>query len=223
MSRPKNPEQARVLEAVKKHLATHGSTNWDMVLRQFPHVPESSIWRWIRSVKKEVPDRPELINAKSKVMQKTKHAINARTVEAKINGTSHIAKHIPAAPSPQYIAQSGAQGMANLDVMSEINLLYRDATMLRQFGIKENEDGSESIKNPAVFEKSIQRRADLLETAINAMREVWELGRMDKFYNAIVDAIAQTDPATQRRIMVVLADLDAQYGMTMSMPTHRFP
>lgn len=198
-----------------------------MVFRQFPHVAEATIWRWIRAVKLETPDRPELINAKSKVMQKTKRAINDRTVEAKVKGTTHIAKHIPAAPSPAYIAQTGAAGMANLDIMVEINDLYRDARLLRQFGMKTkiNEDGTETeeIKNPAVFEKSIQRRADLLETAISAMKEVWELNRMEKFYNAIIDAIGEVDPNTQRRIMVVLADLNAQYGMTMSMPTHRYP
>ena len=214
--------KASFKSAVANHLATVGSNNWTAVLQAFPEVGEATKWRWIREAKSADVPKPQLINAKAKLVQKVrKIAKNDRAIEADEHGVGHIAKHIPAAPSPQYIAKTGEQGLATIDFVAEIYSLYRDAQMLRAFGITQvvAEDGTvtEKIKNPAAFDKSIVRRADLLETAIKAVQEVWDLRTMQNFYETIIDEIGIESPEVQRRIMERLAVLNSKQGLTMSM------
>ena len=207
---------------VAKHLATVGSTNWTVVLDKFPEIGTATKWRMIKEAKEADVPRPELINSRAKLVQRArKLAPDARRVEAEANGTTKIANQLPAAPSPNYIAKSGEKGLQTLDFVAEIHSLYSDATMLRAFAISTvtGEDGatSEKIKNPAAFDKSIVRRAELLETAIKAVQEVWDLRTMQNFYETIIEEIGLESPEVQKRIMARLADLNGQRGFTMAM------
>lgn len=210
------------MAAVVQHLSTVGSNNWNVVLHQFPGIPDPTKWRWIRMAKEADVPRPELVNAKARIIQRVKKLPkNARAVEAEENGTQRIAKQLPAAPSPAYIARSGENGLQNLDFVAEIHSLYRDASMLRAYAMKTRTDPEtgeqvEVINNPAAFDKSIVRRADLLETAIKAVQEVWDLRTMQNFYETIIAEIGEESPECQRRIMTRLADLNSRQGMTMS-------
>lgn len=218
-----HPQKADFKAVVAQHLATVGANNWNAVLDQFPDVPTPTKWRWIREAKSADVPRPELINARAKLVQKVKKLPkNARALEAEENGTTRIARQIPAAPSPAYIARNGEAGLQTLDFVAEIHALYGDAQMLRAFSVSAvtDEDGvvtGEKIKNPAAFDKSIVRRADLLETAIKAVQEVWDLRTMQNFYETIIDEIGKESPECQRRIMERLAILNAKTGMTLSM------
>ena len=145
-----------------------------------------------------------------------------RQREAEENGTERIAKHLPAAPSPNYIARTGEAGMANLDFVAEIHKLYADATLLRTYAMKMRTDPAtgevtESINNPAAFDKSILRRASLIETAIKTVQEVWDLRQMQNFYQIVIEEIGEESPECQRRIMERLAALNARQGFTLSM------
>lgn len=211
------------MAAVAQHLATVGANNWKVVLEQFPDVAEPTKWRWIRAAKDADVPRPELINAKAKLVQKVKKMPkDARRVEAEENGTRPIAKHLPAGPSPSYIAKTGEAGLQNLDFVAEIHALYADAQKLRAYAMKtkvdpETGEAVEAINNPAAFDKSIVRRASLLETAIKAVQEVWDLRTMQNFYETIIDEIGKESPECQRRIMHRLAELNGRTGMTLSM------
>lgn len=106
--------------------------------------------------------------------------------------------------------------------MAEIHALYADAKKLRAYSVSQGVDPDtgeavEKIKNPAAFDKSIVRRADLLETAIKAVQEVWDLRTMQAFYETIIEEIGKESPEAQQRIMRRLADLNARAGMTLSM------
>lgn len=210
------------MKAVAAHLATVGSNNWTPILETHPEISVPTKWRLIRDAKAADVPRPELINARAKLVQKVKKLPkDARREEAEENGTQHIAKQLPAAPSPHYIAKSGEAGLQALDFVAEIYALYRDANMLRAFAITNvtAEDGTtiEKIKNPAAFDKSIVRRADLLETAIKAVQEIWDLRTMQNFYETIIEEIGRESPEVQKRIMERLAILNSKAGMTMSM------
>ena len=208
---------------VAKHMATVGANNWNTVLDKFPEVPVATKWRWIREAKTADVPRPELINAKAKLVQKVKKLPkDARRVESEEAGTEHITRQLPAAPSPHYIARNGEAGLATIDFVAEIHKLYADASLLRAFAMSPvvNESGEvtgEKIKNPAAFDKSIVRRADLLETAIKAVQEVWDLRTMQNFYETIIEEIGLESPTVQKRIMERLAALNARQGFTMSM------
>jgi len=215
--------KASFTEAVARHLATVGSTNWTPILETHPEIGIATKWRLIREAKAADVPKPQLINAKAKLVQKVKKIRkDDRALESEENGTESITKHLPAAPSPAYIAKNGETGLATLDFVAEIHSLYRDASMLRAFAITQVTDSDgvitgERIKNPAAFDKSIVRRADLLETAIKAVQEVWDLRTMQNFYETIIEEIGQESPECQRRIMTRLAELNSRTGMTMSM------
>ena len=216
--------KASFVAAVAKHLATVGSNNWTEVLNTHPDIGIATKWRLIREAKAADVPRPELINARAKLVQKVrKLPKDARRVEAEENGTTAIARQLPAAPSPNYIAKTGENGLQTLDFVAEIHSLYRDATMLRAFSmadVVDKETGEvlgEKIKNPVAFDKSIVRRADLLETAIKAVQEVWDLRTMQNFYETIIEEIGLESPEVQKRIMARLAELNSRVGMTMSM------
>lgn len=217
-----HPQKSAFKAAVAQHLSTVGANNWKVVLEQFPDVAEPTKWRWIREAKAADVPRPELINSRAKLVQKVKKLPpDARTAEARENGTEHIAKQLPAAPRPEYIARTGEAGMQTLDFVAEIHKLYADASMLRAYAMKNKTDAdgvvSEAINNPVAFDKSIVRRAGLLETAIKAVQEVWDLRTMQNFYETIIDEIGKESPEAQKRIMVRLAELNSRQGMTMSM------
>lgn len=216
-------KKAAFMADVARHLATVGSNNWTAVLEAHPDIGIATKWRLIREAKGADVPRPELISAKAKLVQKVKKLpADARRQEAEANGTQPIAKHLPAAPSPQFVAKNGEAGLQSIDFVAEIHALYRDASMLRAFGISQVTDPetgevTERIKNPAAFDKSIVRRADLLDTAIKAVQEVWDLRTMQNFYETIIEEIGKESPEVQRRIMERLADLNSRVGMTMSM------
>lgn len=218
-----NPHKAAFIAAVTQHLATVGANNWNVVLDQFPEVPAPTAWRWIRLTKEADVPKPQLINAKARLVQKVKKAGGTdRQREARANKTEPIAKHLPAAPSPAYIARTGETGLQNLDFVAEIHALYADASMLRAYAMKDRTDPEtgevrEVINNPAAFDKSIVRRAGLLETAIKTVQEVWDLRQMQAFYETVIEEIGRESPDTQRRIMERLAALNSKVGFTMSM------
>ena len=209
--------KAQALAAIERHLATVGSRLWNDVFSQFEDIPQASMWKWIREAKAKAPDKPILLHAKEKIEERIGHLRNAREEEAAAAGVTEIAQHVPAGPSPAYIAKTGARGLRNLDVVVEIQRLYADATMLRTYSMKQLENGDEAIKNPLTFEKSIQARARLLDTAIRAVQEIWDLRMQQEFYAAIVEEIGKASPEVQRAIMERLAALNAKRGMTMAM------
>ena len=206
----------------QEHLRANGSQEWGLVFKPFTDagIPEATLWRWLRMAKTADLPQADIINAKARVMQAVKKVSrDDRSQAAHQNGTFKIAKHLPAAPSPSYIARTGERGMAQIDFVAEIHELYADAKKLRAFAVSvvqdaETGDDVEKIKNPAVFDKSIARRADLLETAIKAVQEVWDLRMMQNFYETIIDEIGHESPECQQRIMQRLAELNKQQGFT---------
>lgn len=217
MPAPKNPRQAAVKEAIRKHLASAGSAGWQVVIDQFPDVSPSSMWRWIKEAKADGASRPDLVNARSKIAASIKNIRNDRVVEMRENKTEKIARQIPAGPSPAYVAKNGEQAIQQLDFASEIHALYADAMMLREASVKRAEDGSEAIKNPVLFERQIARRTSLIETGIRTIQELWDLRTMQAFYETIITEIGKESPECQRRILARLQELNARQGMTMFM------
>lgn len=217
-----HPRKSEFIEAAKVHMASVGATNWKDLFARFPDLHEQTMWRWLRIAKQADVSKPQLINAKQRIKKKLQETgPTDRDIEASQNGTAKIAQHLPAAPTPNYIARTGEVGMQNLDFVAEIHTLYADAKKLRDFSVASSTDEhgvtTERIKNPNAFDRSILRRAGILETAIKAVQEVWDLRTMQNFYETIIDEIGKESPEVQQRIMVRLAELNSKQGMTMGM------
>lgn len=212
------------LKAAHAHVAEHGQKNWKVLFEKFPDVSDQSKWRWLRDVRKDAPPPSLIENARDKLVASVKKfptTDRAKSIpdERLDPSAADVVNHLPAAPSPSYIAKNGDEGLRTIDFVAEIQSLYRDASMLRAYAMKlkpgENGEMVEHINNPAAFDKSIVRRAGLLETAIRAVQEVWDLRTMQNFYETIIDEIGKESPECQRRIMERLALLNQRTGMTL--------
>jgi len=218
-----HPSKAKFIEAVHAHMAVHGAKDWRLVLDQFPDVHDQTKWRWLRQARNETPRPTDLNRARDRLAASVKKfptTRNGSKMREKLAPEAEpIVDHLPAAPSPAYIAKHGDEGLRTIDFVAEIQRLYGDAQMLRTYALKRDKDGNpvEAINNPAAFDKSIVRRAHLLETAIKAVQEVWDLRTMQNFYETIIDEIGKESPECQQRIMQRLAALNARTGMTLDM------
>jgi len=213
------------LTAAHAHIAKHGQKNWKELFEQFPDVHDQSKWRWLRAVRKDDPPPSEINNARDRLVASVKKFPTTgraqNIAKEKLDpSAAEVVDHLPAAPSPTYIAKHGDEGLRTIDFVAEIQSLYRDASMLRAYAMKmktnpDTGEREEHINNPNAFDKSIVRRANLLETAIRAVQEVWDLRTMQNFYETIIEEIGKESPEAQRRIMERLATLNAKTGMTL--------
>lgn len=217
--RRSHPQKFEVLKAIADHLLKVGPHDWKVVFAKFPEIGEATMWRWIREAKRQhVPEAaPAIKAAAAKASRKLKDVPIQRHEEAKSAGVAHIAKDLPAAPSPAYLARTGSTGVENLDFAVQIMRLYSDAELLRSYSVIVEEGKPERIKNPHTFEKSIARRTKILETAIRTLQELWDLRTMQAFYETVIEEIGNESPDCQERILRRLADLNTRTGMTMSM------
>lgn len=217
--------------AAKEHMETIGDKDWKLLHEKFPDINIGTKWRWLRIVRanlnKDIPLPSLMSNARDRLVASVrKIPISDRmevfAAENLDPGARDIGLDLPAAPSPAYIAKTGDEGLHTIDFVAEIKSLYADAKMLRAYSVSKKDDPEtgekvEYIKNPAAFDKSIVRRADLLDSAIRAVQEVWDLQTMQRFYEAVIEEIGQESPACQQRIMKRLAALNSRTGMTMHM------
>jgi len=222
----KHPQFDAFIAAAHAHMAKYGQKDWKLLLEQFPDVHDQNKWRWLRQARNGTP-APEIISdARDKLVAKVRRfpgtQRGSKFAEDHLSPevANQIAADLPAAPSPAYIAKAGDAGLRTIDFVAEIQNLYGDAKMLRAYSVKERTDPDtgelrEVINNPAAFDKSIARRANLLETAIRAVQEVWDLQTMQRFYETVIEEIGAESPECQQRIMRRLAELNSRTGMTL--------
>lgn len=210
---------------VHRHLAAVGAKEWKTVLDAHPGIGVATKWRLIRETRGMAAPPGEIADARDRLVASVKKFPTTTRAQRAAKDlldpdAVEIVDHLPAAPSPSYIAKNGDDGLRTIDFVAEIQTLYSDAKMLRAFGVKMKADPAtggqvEAIHNPNAFDKSIVRRANLLETAIRAVQEVWDLRTMQNFYETVIEEIGRESPAAQRRIMERLAALNARSGMTL--------
>ena len=200
--------RAQALKDIEAHLAEFGPTNWGELRQKYSGVSEPTWWRWVKRVKETTAGQEAIAEAKKKIIEKLPPA-------EKPLSDSPVAKYLPAAPSPHYIAKNGDVGMQTINFLAEYHELRNDAILLREFSTKQDEYGTVRIKIPTFFIKSAEMRQSLLETAIRATKEVWDLKMMARFYDAILEEIAAESPEVAQRITDRLAKLNAEQGITV--------
>lgn len=96
-----------------------------------------------------------------------------------------------------------------VELLTRLDVLFADSELLRAYSASVDPiTKTVRIKSPAMFFNSIKMRRDLLETAIAALREVWDLKNMLDFYDAIVAEVALESPECAARIMTRLNELN---------------
>ena len=68
-------------------------------------------------------------------------------------------------------------------------------------------------------DRSIGRRLEIIETAVQLMREIWDLGFQERFYDGITQIIVEElapVPEIQGRVIQRLTELNNSRGMTVN-------
>lgn len=144
---------------------------------------------------------------------------SAGPMDIAVEKAMKAAKHLPVAPPPEYILEKPVEARQGIDFMARLEHLYADAELLRAWSMSSvtTADGktSEKIKVPTFFSQSIKLRSDLLETAVRTIQQFYDLRRMQRFYDTILEEISAESPEVALRITERLAKLDAESGMTI--------
>lgn len=202
---------------VENYLFEHGpkDVTREIVARWVGEATKACLSNMVESIVQNDPPSPEILErARARIEQKLANTTVLREQEARDNGTIDIARHVPAAPSPSYLAKNGVQELEKIDIFVELTRLYRDANLMRASSVRRDADGNEKVQNPRVFDKSIARRLEILATSVSSQKELWDLQRMESFYNTIIETIAAEAPDVAKKIQHRLAELNIQIGMT---------
>ena len=208
------------VKAISDHLAEEGPRNWHLVRKRFPQVPDATWWRWVRGVR-EAPIGPARTQSIRTAVGRAKERLNeaeSRLIEegaAELPAATSMPESVaclPTAPSPAFLATGGSKAVQSLNLLAMFHQLVADAEMLRAYSLSEGG----KIRNPATFDKSIERRLRLIGQALEVTQQVWDLETMQRFYDIIVAEVTAEAPDTARRIMVRLDRLSERYGMSFS-------
>lgn len=192
MNREQQRQQA--FTEIATLLANGDETGVTRLRDKYQSVPRASWFRWVRSVKQLV----------GHVDQKTQRLDESAAIALQAS------EHLPAAPSPDYVGKTPT-AKGNLDFMQKLDELYSDAEKLRAFAIDEK---TGRIKLPKYLAQSVSLRQRLLDTGLKAMQEIWDLRRMQSFYDSVLEEISKESPECAQRIMERLKNLNAEVGMT---------
>lgn len=212
--------KGQCLEQIRQRLKLPvGVRNWKQVEDAFPEFPRRTIFRWVEQVSgatgkiggtgpgKQKPD-PAMVETVKNHMRDASDAAAALSVS----------RNLPAVPPPEFIARHGIRrARKNIDFLDAVNDLWADVLKLREFAIVEDaaaEDGWK-IKNPVYFDTSIKRRLDVMDTALEVMREVWDFHFVETFSEEVVKIFVEElrgHPELQQRIAARLDELNERRG-----------
>lgn len=196
----------KCIDDINNHLNTVGPSHWDEVRKRHPGVAARTFWRYVQRVRRGATGyTPEAKNF---------HTVIQRELERA--QTAAISESIPVMPPPSIIASRGDDGRRKLDFLRHLDEMMEDCLRLRQWSMKPDKDGVIQIQNPMYYQQSIKLRAEVLNTAINAMKHLWDLTKMQGLYDAIIQEISHLDEKTGRAILERLRELDDERGMTFN-------
>lgn len=195
---------------IEHHIKTVGPHEWKMVMARHPMVSERMFYRYVARARGMGASKAKVFTPEpDTVRDAIKHlAQRAQTAAMKEN--------IPHPPSPAIIAMDGLDARRKLDFLCHVHEMLGDCDLLREWSLRRDEDGTVRVHNPMYFSKAINQRGQILEIAIAAMKALWDIQRMQKFYDQVVEEVAKENPDTGRRLMMRLQELDNERGMTMN-------
>jgi hypothetical protein len=194
----------KLMDDIAAHLASRGPREWETVRARWPEVSRATFFRLVKTFRDRPADPARLEEARRELAHRA-----AGEAEA---GKAAAGSPLPAPPSPDWLAKNGDHGRGQLDLMGRLQRLFDDADRLRTFSLSPDGKG---VRNPLYFVQSASLAEKLINTALRAWREVYDLQRTQDFYNAIIEEIAAESPDCAKRIMGRLARLDAEFGMTV--------
>jgi hypothetical protein len=214
MGRPKEDQKPAVMLAINEHLHLHGPKNWDELMVRFPDVSRPTFFRWIKEAKEKIES--EASGRGTTALKFAQKRIRSSVEVTPARTQQQIKAQLPVAPSPAIISQMpGEVAAQTFDFMAYFQDVVADTELVTQAAVTINPDGTRKARNPGLLDSNIRRRLDIMTTFIQSVQAVWNLGKMEELYNAVIEEVGKVDPETQQAILARLRDLNNKRGMTV--------
>lgn len=206
-------QKKELMAAIREHMMLEGPRNWDSLLEKYPSVSRATFWRIV----KDVRERMETV-----ALEEGPGAI--REVQKRIRDkvaspgqtTERIKAHLPTAPSPAVVAGNPQKVMEAFDFFAFFGQLVSDTMLARNSFVRVQEDGTEKITNPAMFDRNLSQRRNLLNTYTQAYATIYNMDRIRDLYDLIIEAIGEASPEVQQAVLAKLRNLNNRVGLTMA-------
>jgi hypothetical protein len=175
---------------IRSHLLAGRTDGWKSVQKKYPEISKATFFRYRREVELSLtggnldPDQ-EAADAS---------ADDASLASVKIARTASEMTTFPI-KSPREIAQGYQE-------------LFADSQRMRAYAL----DSKGKVRDPVAFSRSVKMRENALGCIFMSRRELWDMERIEQFYNTIIDVIGEADPEMQRAMMRKLHDFNKFLG-----------
>lgn len=212
MPRPKEEQKAAIIEAIRQHLLLVGPRDYESLQAKFPGISRPTFFRYLKTAREqmEAVAAAESPGALKLAQQRIRAAMPSAGQTQK-----EIQSHLPVAPSPAVVSANAGDAARAFQFFSFFNNIVSDAELLRSTTVKANPDGTESVRNPAMLEKSMRGRLAILDTYLHSVEAVYNMDRIRDLYNLIVEEVGKVSPELQQAVLVRLRELDARRGITL--------
>lgn len=201
-------QKREILNAISEHLSIEGPRNWDQLAQRLG-ISKPTLFRYVKEVQVDAgsDEAPGLLRLAQKRIKQVVQDIE--------NAEEEVEKCLPAIPSPNIIASRNGNAMVNIDFMRRLHKLLARAEMVQAHALTINPDGTEKIKNPMLLMQGVRLERDLMETALKAMQEVYDLNKVHDMHRLILDVLGTAAPELQREIIQRLQEFNNRYGITV--------
>jgi hypothetical protein len=183
-------QKAEVIADIQEALRENPDQKWVWLVEKYPNVSKKSIYRWISAEK----------SPRKTPLRKASRKIN-KTVKA-------VGEHLPAVPSPQYVA---AKGTDQIDFLGRLNNLLGHTDNIIAHATKNPER-----PNNHQLMQAVKCQSDLLGMGLKAMGEVYNFRRMQRMHDAILSTLRRRDPSLAVQVLEDLESLDREMGITVN-------
>ena len=183
----------RVRAALKNDIAANllagGPRRWKEIQRRHPQVSSATFFRVVDQVKRSQAEAADGLSAEPEA----------------ING--EIVAGISCQPAKWAGDSAGLQTPVPADrLISEIASLFDDANLLRAYAL----DSRGNIKFPTAFVESAKLRDRAIRVAADWLTGVYGAAAWADYMDAIVEAVAATDPDTVKRLTLALYEIQTR-------------
>jgi hypothetical protein len=195
----KNKNKRAVAQAeIMQEMVDYGpGRDWSILWRsRYPDVKKPTWYRWVNAVKAGgVAAKAAAKTVKAKSDRRSRQAPKKST-------RREVTASLPTVVSPNDVASSGI-----LSVMNEVRNAVARAK--RVLDMCETSEGK--LRNPKLFLEASRHSMEALRTAAIVANQMMDAQQTERFHQAVIDCIEETDRDTAERILRRLKDLNVTW------------
>lgn len=167
-----------LMSDIEQHLARVGSKHWRQVMERH-HVSSATFWRAVRAVKA------------------CGVSIDSSCVLSEWGPADELEASMGYVPRPDDEEHRQGGAASRINFQAAYRSLWEDLDLLRSYSL--NPDST--IKNPAAFDRALRARLKALSQALRLEQQIYSIGNVQSFVDAILSELANESPELRRRII----------------------